>query len=51
MPYNILSHVRSLEELHRLINKDPGSGAMEAQKKVVDEVHAVVNKLSQDAKK
>ncbi|MBT7944116.1 MAG: hypothetical protein HN719_12280, partial [Alphaproteobacteria bacterium] len=40
-----------MEELNRLIDKDPISGVLEAEELIVEEVQAVADKISQDAEK
>ncbi len=46
-----LDHVRSLEELHGLIERDLTSGTAEATKMLVDDIKAVVDKILEDAEK
>ena len=46
-----LDHVRSLEELHGLIERDLTSGTAEATRRLVDDIKAVADKISEDAEK
>ncbi len=46
-----LNHVRSLEELHGLIERDLTSGTAEATKMLVDDIKAVADKILEDAEK
>ena len=47
MTYNILSHVRSLEELHVIIEKNPVFGALEAEKRG-EEAERMYQRFRQD---
>ena len=46
-----LDHVRSLEELHGLIERDLTSGTAEATKMLVDDIKAVADKILENAEK
>ncbi|MCH7865577.1 MAG: hypothetical protein IIC56_10255, partial [Proteobacteria bacterium] len=51
MTSEYLKHVRSLERLHEMIEDDPASGGKEAVERLVKDIEAVSEKISQDAEK
>lgn len=51
MTSDYLNHVRSLEELHKIIECDPALGSMEAVAMLVKDVQAVAEKVAEDTEK
>jgi len=44
-------HLRKLDQLHGLIERDPAAGGREAVDKIIDDVRAITDKISEDAEK
>ena len=51
MTSSYLKHVRSLEELHKIIEKDSALGSMEAVERLTQDVQAVAEKIAEDAER
>jgi len=51
MTGDYLKHVRSMEELHGLIEQDPEAGTREAMAQLVEDVKTIAGKITADAKK
>ena len=51
MTSNYLKHVRSLQELHEIIERDHALGSMEAVERLAQDVQAVAEKIAEDGER